>query len=168
MAGYFENYRAGEERRNRLILRGILALILLCILSVAGYYFFRNRSESQKLETFRQLLEQKKYEEAYAFWGCTPEKPCRYYAYEKFLRDWGPESGITDWKNMKRVRKVTCTDGYGEGWKFGEGPDQTVHLWVVREDQSLSFDPWPNWRQTWLAAALNNCSGMTRGLSVQQ
>lgn len=170
MATYLETYGAGEEKRNKLIVRALLAFVGVVVLSIAGYYFFRNRAEVQKLERFQALLAAQKFDEAYAEWGCTDEKPCRYYQKEKFLQDWGPASGHTDWGKMERVRKVTCTDGYGEGWRFGgdkQGSD-TVHLWVVREDLSISYDPWPNWRQTWLAALLNNCSGMTRGLSVKK
>jgi hypothetical protein len=159
MPGYLDNYGAGEERRNKLMVRAVLGFLALLALSTATYYFLRNRSEKARIETFREILARQDYKAAYEHWGCTTEKPCPYYSYEKFMEDWGPKSGHTDFASMKPVRTITCKDGYGQGWKFG---DDIVHLWVVREDQALSYDPWPNWRQTWLAAALNDCSGMTR------
>lgn len=159
MSGYLDNYGAGEERRNKLIVRAVLAFLAIVVVSVAGYYGLRNRKEKGRIESFREILQRQDYKAAYTFWGCTDEKPCPHYRFDKFLEDWGPKSGHTDFSSMQPVRTVTCRDGYGQGWKFG---DDTVHLWVVREDQSLSFAPWPNWRQTWLAAAFNDCSGMTR------
>jgi hypothetical protein len=159
MPGYLDNYGAGEERRNKLIVRAVLAFVALIVLSLAAYYGLRNRKEKARIETFREILQRQDYKAAYAHWGCTEEKPCPHYSYEKFLEDWGPKSGHTDFAGMQPVRTVTCRDGYGQGWKFG---DDVVHLWVVREDQALSYAPWPNWRQTWLAAAFNDCSGMTR------
>jgi hypothetical protein len=159
MSSFLDQYGAGEERRNKLILRGVAAAILLVAVAIFGYYMLRNRGEAAKIARFRELLTAKDYAGAYVHWGCTAAKPCPYYPMDKFLEDWGPQSGHTDFAAMTPVRRVTCKDGYGQGWKF---PTDTVHLWVVREDQSLSFDPWPNWRQTWLAAALNDCSGLTR------
>ncbi len=160
MSSYLDQYGAGEERRNKLIVRAVLLLVATALVSVASYYLLRNRGEQARLEGFRALLEKKDFQGAYAYWGCTAQKPCPYYPLEKFLEDWGPASGHTDFASMKPVRRVTCKDGYGQGWKFKD--DDIVHLWVVREDQSLSYDPWPNWRQTWLAAAFNDCSGLTR------
>jgi hypothetical protein len=161
MSGYLDQYGAGEERRNKIIVRAVLALVGMVVVAIGGYYYFRNFKEQRKLADFRAILERKDYEGAYRFWGCTNEKPCRDYGYEKFLEDWGPKSSHTNWGSLRVVRKVTCKDGYGQGWKFG---DDTIHMWVVREDQALSYDPWPNWRQTWLAALFNDCSGMNRTL----
>lgn len=159
MSSYLDHYGAGEERRNKLIVRAVLAFLALIALSAAAYYGLRNRSELAKLDQFRQILTAKDYDGAYRFWGCTPEKPCPQYPVNKFLEDWGPNSPHTDFSRLEVTRKVTCAAGYGQSWKFG---DDTVHLWIVREDQSLSYDPWPNWQQTWLAALLNDCSGLER------
>lgn len=165
MSSFLDQYGAGEERRNKRIVRAVLVLLGMVAGWVGGYYVLRNWSEQNRLSEFRALLEKKDYQGAYRHWGCTPEKPCKYYAYEKFLEDWGEKSGHTDFQSMQVVRKVTCTDGYGNSWKFG---NDVVHLWVVREDQALSYDPWPNWRQTWLAALFNDCSGMSRNLTIKR
>lgn len=161
MSSYLDQYGAGEERRNKNIVRAVLALVGLVALSLAGYYALRNHSENGKLDAFRALLEKKDYAGAYRYWGCTPEKPCPDYAHDKFLEDWGEKSGHTDFAKMQVNRRVTCKDGYGRGWKFG---DDEVYLWVVRSDQSLSFEPWPHWKQSWLAALFNDCSGRNRTL----
>jgi hypothetical protein len=164
MSSYLDTYGAGEERRNRMVVRAVLVLAGAVVLAVAGYLLLRNRMAESKLKDFRTALETKDYPRAYRVWGCTPEKPCPHYSYEKFLEDWGEKSGHTNFATMTEVRKVTCKDGYGVGWKFG---DDTVHLWVVREDQSMSYDPWPNWRQTWLAALFNDCSGLSKSIRVK-
>ncbi|WP_031497188.1 hypothetical protein [Bryobacter aggregatus] len=161
MSSYLDQYGAGEERRNKMIVRAVLAFVALIVLGIAGYYALRNHSEKNKLAGFREILEKQDYPGAYRYWGCTPEKPCRNYAYEKFLEDWGPKSGHTEFSKMQEIRKVTCKDGFGVGWKF---PSDTLHLWIVREDQSMSYDPFPSWKQTWIAALFNDCSGMNRGL----
>jgi hypothetical protein len=161
MASYLDQYGAGEERRNKMIVRAVLGFLGLVIVATGAYFYLRNAKEQGRLSEFRALLEKKDYQAAYRHWGCTPEKPCKYYPFEKFLRDWGEKSGHTDFGSMQVVRKVTCKDGYGNGWKFG---DDTVHVWVVREDLTLGFDPWPNWKQTWLAGLFNDCSGLNRTL----
>lgn len=165
MSSFLDQYGAGEERRNKMIVRAVLVFLGMVAGWVGGYYVLRNWSEQNRLSEFRALLEKKDYQGAYRHWGCTPEKPCKYYAYEKFLEDWGEKSGHTEFQSMQVVRKVTCKDGYGNSWKFG---NDVVHLWVVREDQALSYDPWPNWRQTWLAALFNDCSGMSRNLTIKR
>jgi len=158
---YLDQYGVGEERRNKNIVRAVLGFLGLVILVTAGYFYLRNYKEQGKLSVFRAILEKKDFEGAYRHWGCTAEKPCKYYPYDKFLEDWGPKSEHTNWASMRVVRKVTCRDGYGNGWKFG---NDVMHVWIAREDQSLGYDPWPNWRQTWLAAIFNDCSGLNRTL----
>lgn len=165
MSSYLDNYGVAEERRNKILVRAVLALLGLVVLSLTAYFVLRNSGEQRKLAQFRELLEKKDFNGAYTFWGCTPEKPCKDYSQERFLEDWGPKSPHTDWTQRKVVRSVTCRDGYGEGWQFGSGSNtDTIHMWVVREDQSLSYDPWPNWRQTWIAAIFNDCRGLNRML----
>lgn len=144
-----------------MIVRAVFAFLGLTIVGLIGYYGLRNYSEQGKLAGFREILEKQDYQGAYRYWGCTAEKPCRDYAFNKFLEDWGPKSGHTNFATMQVTRKVTCKDGYGVGWKFG---NDAMYMWVVRPDQSLSYDPWPNWRQSWLAALFNDCSGMNRTL----
>ncbi len=164
MGSYLDNYGAGEERRNKLIVRAVFLVLGLIAGATGAYYFFRNYTEESRLAGFRALLEKKDYPGAYRHWGCTEEAPCPHYSYEKFLEDWGESSGHTNFAGMTVVRKVTCTDGYGNGWKFG---NDTVHLWVVREDQKLGYDPWPNWHQTWLAAIFNDCSGLNKSIRIK-
>jgi hypothetical protein len=165
MSSYLDTYGVAEERRNKFLVRAVLALLGVIVLSVVGYFGYRNFREQRKMAEFRQLLEKKDYNGAYAFWGCTPAKPCKDYSLERFLEDWGPQSPHTNFASVKVVRSVTCRDGYGQGWQFntGNGTD-TIHVWVVREDQSLSYDPWPNWQQTWIAAIFNDCRGLNRML----
>lgn len=161
MSSYLDQYGAGEERRNKIIVRAVLAFVGVIVVGLGGYFALRNYSEGKKLAGFQELLEKKDYPGAYRYWGCTTEKPCPNYSFEKFVEDWGAKSGHTDFARMKVSRKVTCKDGYGNGWKFG---DDEMYLWVVRPDQSLSYEPWPNWKQSWLAALFNDCSGRNRTL----
>lgn len=165
MSEFLVNYGAGEERRNKRIVRAVLVFLIAVVVATFAYFWLRNRSEQAKLDGFRQVLASKDYAAAYRYWGCTPQTPCPNYPYEKFLEDWGEKSGHTDLAKLEVVRQVTCKAGFGQSWKFG---DDTVHLWVVREDQAMSYDPWPNWRQTWIAAIFNDCSGLERTLPTRK
>src|ERR1700683_242298 len=96
MASYLEGYGAGEEQRERrtkrLVLWGLVALIAL----TGAYFTFRNWRQEQVVKQFLSLLQQKKYQEAYAMWGCTAEHPCKYYSPEQFTSEWGPASPYAD------------------------------------------------------------------------
>ena len=76
MAGYLENYGAGEAKREGLLKWGILSAIGVLVLSVVLFYSFRHFRERQALDAFIEALQKKDYKAAYATWGCTESNPC--------------------------------------------------------------------------------------------
>jgi hypothetical protein len=99
MAGYLQNYGAGEEHRNRIVKFLILGMLAALILALAAYLFLHNRSEEKTVEHFLAQVNAHDYKDAYVTWGCTEANPCRNYDYARFLEDWGPKTKATSpWK----------------------------------------------------------------------
>lgn len=141
MPGYLEAYGAGEEKREKLIKR--IALVLVLVLVGAGglYFFFRNYRETRQAELFFDLLRAKDYKAAYALWGCTESSPCAEYRMEKFLEDWGPDSPHADLSRLEITRTRGCSAGVIIEASFGQGI--TEYLWVERGKKTIGYAPWP-------------------------
>ena len=134
------SYGVAEERRARLIKRVALWGSLAVIAGLVLYFWFRNWRQEQTVKQFFSLLEQKKYQDAYAMWGCTPQTPCPYYSPERFTEDWGP-SGI--YKNPERmaIENVdACDTGVVFDVSYPGSDDQG--LWVERKTKFISYAPW--------------------------
>ena len=56
MAGYLDQYGAGEERRNRIIIRSILAVVFLVIASALTWYLTLNRHQESIVKSFIAAL----------------------------------------------------------------------------------------------------------------
>ena len=109
MAGYLDQYGAGEERREKTI--KILAIALAVIVLVGGplLFIFHNIRQENQVKRFVGLLEAHQYKEAYALWGCTDTKPCEGYDMKHFMEDWGP--GRQDLANFRIERSRSCGSG---------------------------------------------------------
>jgi hypothetical protein len=139
MAGYLDSYGVVEERRGRAIKRVVLWGAVV-VLVVGGLYFgFRNWRQEQVVKHFFALLQEKKYQEAYALWGCTQEQPCKYWGPEKFNEEWGPSSPYADVSTIKVVHEDSC----GNGVVFDiESPKmQPQGLFVENSSNTLSYAP---------------------------
>ena len=42
MAGYLDQYGAGEEQRNRIIIRAVIAIVVAVIVGSLGWYLLKN------------------------------------------------------------------------------------------------------------------------------
>ncbi len=71
MPGYLEGYGAGEEKREKLIKRIALFVVLALIVGGVSYFFLRNFRETQQTKLFFELLRKQDYVAAYRLWGCT-------------------------------------------------------------------------------------------------
>jgi len=137
-SSFLENYGAGEVKRERLIRRAILALVTILVVGGATWFFLRNYKEDSRVSTFVSLLQKKDYPAAYAMWGCTVEKPCRDYDYQRFLEDWS--AGVhADASAVKIEKTRNCTGGVIRKLKY---PGDEVLIFVSRGDLMLSFPPW--------------------------
>ena len=141
MASYLETYGTGEEKRagrERLFKRAAAALALVLVAGGAGWYLLRNYKEDAQVSRFVELLRKKDHAGAYAMWGCTVEKPCRDYQYQRFLEDWN--SGVHADASAVTVSKVrNCTGGVIRKLKY---PGDEVLIFVGRTDLQITFPPW--------------------------
>jgi len=139
MAGYLDQYGAGEERRGKIIRNVVITVVALAVIGGALYFNFHNYREEQQVKQFMSLLSGKNYKAAYALFGCTDAKPCRYYPFDKFMEDWGPTSGHSGFDSARITRSRSC--GSGVLLTVDYGSNQQEKLWVERGDKSIGFPP---------------------------
>ena len=139
MAGYLEQYGAGDERRIKIVKTAVISVLTLAIAGGALFFIFHNYREESCVKQFYALLQAKDYKGAYALFGCTDTKPCRYYGFDKFQEDWGPNTGHDDLSNVRISRSRSC--GSGVLLTVEYGANQQEKLWVERHDMSIGFPP---------------------------
>jgi len=143
MPGYLEGYGAGEERRERILKRSLLAVLAVLVAGVGLYFTFRNYRELKQAKLFLHLLRGKDYQTAYRLWGCAEPgaQACQDYPFDRFVEDWGPQSAHANVAaaEIKKVRG--CPTGVIVTVQFG--PEQEEFLWVERKDRFIGFAPWP-------------------------
>lgn len=141
MSGYFETYGVAEARRLRII--KIIVISVVAVFTVSGllYWKFKDYKEEKQLALFFDRLKAGDYKGAHALWGCTDEKPCRDYNFDRFMEDWGPKSDAADLSSLKVSKVRSCNAGIIEKADFG--PGRSALLWVQRQDLTVGFAPWP-------------------------
>ena len=142
MASYLEQYGAGEERRGKIakiVKTVVLSLVALLVIGGGLYFNFHNFREERQVKQFFVHLSARDYKAAYALFGCTDAKPCRYYPFNKFMEDWGPASGHSSFSEARITRSRSC--GSGVLLTVNYGKDQEEKLWVERQDMSIGFPP---------------------------
>ena len=115
MAGYLDQYGAGEERRNRIIIRSILTVLAIVVVWTLGWYLLLNHHEEGVVKQFVAALKRGDTQGAYKIWNCAAADTCRDYTYEKFMQDWGPgptgpdlaRIGLTDSEECNNAAMVT-------------------------------------------------------------
>ena len=137
MAGYLENYGAGDERREKITKRAVISVVVLLLVALLGYAFFHNYPEERQAKRFFELLQAKDYKDAYTLWGCTDAKPCRDYAMPEFMKDWGPQQAPVS--NIDVLDAESCGSGVIIDVDAGKAGDKK--LWVERDSHILSFPP---------------------------
>src|SRR4051794_20899230 len=89
MPGYLDQYGAGEEERNRIIIRSVVSLVVLVIVVSLGWYLLKNHHQEGVVKAFLADVRRGDLQSAYRDWGCTAEKRCSAYTFQKFSGDWG-------------------------------------------------------------------------------
>jgi hypothetical protein len=141
MAGYLDQYGAGEERRNTIVARIVkigLSAIVVCAL---GWYILRNHHQEGVVKSFVGAVRQGDLQGAYRIWGCTQQKPCSGYEFDKFASDWGPRGDAPDTSMFGLTDSESCNDGVLLTLQVNKA--RAEKLWVVRGDDSISFAPYP-------------------------
>jgi hypothetical protein len=140
MGGYLDGYGVTDERRERLVKRIVIWGLAVVVVAVGAYFWFRNYRQEQVVKEFLSLLEQKKYQEAYAMLGCTQEHPCKYYSPDKFNEDWGPSSPYANPSSIKLGHEDNC--GNGVVFEIVEPKtDPPRGLFVDKETNTIGFAP---------------------------
>ena|ERR1044071_1645661 len=140
MAGYLDQYGAGEERREKTIKYVVVSLVALAILGGVLYFFFHNYPQERQAKRFFSLLEAHDYNGAYNLWVRT-DADRRGYPFDAFMRDWGPQGGHPDVSSFHISRSRSCGSGVILTIDFGNS--QQEKLWVQREDLTIGFSPLP-------------------------
>jgi hypothetical protein len=137
MAGYLDQYGAGDERRAKIIKTLVFSLIAVLVIGGPLFYIFHNYRQESQAKRFFRALEAHDYQTAYAIWGCTDAKPCAGYPMADFLKDWGNR----DVAGYNITRSRSCGSGVILTVDFGKGQEEK--LWVERKDLTIGFSPFP-------------------------
>ena len=138
--GFLDQYDQQSWGFNRLA-KAVGWVLLAGVIAYSIFWlFFRNWREERTTKEFLALLQQARYEQAYRKWGCTPEKPCRFYPYDDFLEDWGPDSPIGAVKSFSLGRSYTQTNGVIIEVEVN-GKKQP-NLWVEKGTEQIGFFPY--------------------------
>jgi hypothetical protein len=135
------SYGVAEERRARFIKRLLIWGSVTIVVAAVLFLWFRNWRQEQTVKQFFALLEQKKYQDAYAMWGCTQDHPCKYYSPSAFNEDWGPDSPFADIAAIKIEHEDNC--GSGVVFDLESPKAKPTGLFVEKGTEILSFAPGP-------------------------
>lgn len=147
MPGYLEQYGVGEEERNRLIFRSVVAAIVTVIAASLTWYLLRNHHQESVVKTFLGAVRSGNYETAYRDWGCTSEKPCSGYSFDKFKQDWDNTGKDTapDPAILGIVDSESCNTGVL--LTVAVNATRVEKLWVDKDrgkdSDEISFAPYP-------------------------
>jgi len=153
MAGYLDEYGAGDERREKrnrwfMISGGVVLGALL-----VGWFLFgwdkseivrephvarlvqklRNHRQEDEVRQFLDEVKSGQYEAAYRLWG-----PSKEYPFEKFMQDWGPQSQRS-LSSFAIVKSRSCGSGVMITVDFPKGTEES--LWVQKRDRTIGFSP---------------------------
>jgi hypothetical protein len=134
VSAFLEGYGEGDARRERRTKRIVLAVVALSIIAGVAAYIMRDFREIRQANRFAELVKQKQFEAAYRLWGCDKAKPCRDYAFAKFMADWGQVD-----ISAARATDRNCSSGVIRTFEFSS--DNKVYIWVDKSDRAISFAP---------------------------
>jgi hypothetical protein len=137
---FLADYGQADRRYEKIVRFAGYLLLATLVLGSIYWLFFRNWREERRIGQFLSLLEQQRYEEAYVLWGCSLQDPCRFYAYDKFLEDWGPDSPVGPVRDYDVGRSYEQQSGV---IVLVQANGRSVpNLWVEKDTQVISFSPY--------------------------
>jgi len=139
MAGYLDQYGAGDARRIKIMKIAAIAVAAIILIGGPLLFIFHNYRQESQVKQFFKLLDAHRYQEAYALWGCTDAHPCKGYSMDSFLADWGP--GKADVSNFRIERSRSCGSGVILTVDFDKNRQEK--LWVERDSLTIGFSPMP-------------------------
>ncbi|MCX6615593.1 MAG: hypothetical protein NTZ98_05775 [Acidobacteria bacterium] len=131
----FEDVNRPEViRRERLVKRIIIGVIIGAIVAGFLYWELRDWPEERTAKRFLATLQRGDYQQAYRIW-----QPSSTYAFNDFLRDWGPNGEYGKVQSFK----VVASQSSGSGVIVtADINGKEARIWVERKDKSLSFPPY--------------------------
>ncbi len=140
MAGYLDQYGAGEAQREKVIKIVLAAVAVVVVVGGVLFFMLHNYRQEQQAKRFFDLLERHDYQAAYDLWVRT-DSDRRGYPIEAFMRDWGPQSPHPDVAGFRIAKSRSCGSGVILTVDFPKG--QQEKLWVQRDDLTIGFSPLP-------------------------
>jgi len=143
MPGYLDQYGAGEEERNRLILRSVVAIVVVVAATALGWYLLKNHHQESVVKTFLGDVRRGDPQAAYRDWGCTSAKLCSDYTFDKFNEDWG--KAAKDSAPDPAILRLTDSESCSTGVLLTVAVNATRQekLWVEKSNDAISFAPYP-------------------------
>lgn len=135
MAGFLDQYGAGDERRAKRIKLIILSVAVGLSLYGLIYYFFHNFRQDQQVKQFFQLLAAHNYTAAYNLWNGS-DTSSHDYPMTAFLQDWGPPVDVS---GFSVIDDESCGKSVIVDVDAGKAGNKKV--WVSRDTLGLSFPP---------------------------
>lgn len=136
---YLGSYGTKGLLAERIAKALLIAVAAAAVLGPTYYVFFRNWREELQAKRFFELLKGREYAEAYSMWGCSVEEPCRYYPYDEFLEDWGPEGIVGVVNDFSLGRSFTQPNGVI--LRYAVNGVEGDPLWIERAPDKISFAP---------------------------
>lgn len=140
MAGYLDQYGAGDERRIKIIKTLVISLVTLVVLGGVALFVFHNFRQERQATRFFERLQTRDYPGAYELW-VSSESDRRGYPFPSFLQDWGPQSPHADVSGYKISKSRSCGNGVILTVDFAGGKQEK--LWVQRDNLTIGFSPLP-------------------------
>jgi hypothetical protein len=137
MAGFFDEYGAGDERRARNIKLIAVSVLVAAVLTGLLYFFLRNYRQEQQAKRFFQLLEAHNYQAAYDMW-VTSDSDRNGYPMSAFMQDWGPQT--MDVHKFTIMDAESCGNAVIVDADLGSAGDKK--LWINRQTLVLGFGPY--------------------------
>src|ERR1700733_9467100 len=137
MAGFFDEYGAGDERRARNIKLIAVSVLVAAVLTGLLYFFLRNYRQEQQAKRFFQLLEAHNYQAAYDMW-VTSDSDRGGYPMSAFMQDWGPQT--MDVHKFTIMDAESCGNAVIVDADLGSAGDKK--LWINRQTLVLGFGPY--------------------------
>jgi hypothetical protein len=140
MAGYLDQYGAGDERRSKIIKTIVISLLAVIVVGGTLTFIFYNYRQEQQVKRFFELVAARDYQPAYAMWVRT-EQDRHGYSFDSFMQDWGPQGEHGDVTSYHIAKSRSCGSGVILTVDFGKSPE--AKLWVQRSDLTIGFSPYP-------------------------
>ena len=137
MAGYLDEYGAGDERRARIIKTIVVAVAGIAVLYGLLYFFFHNYRQEQQAKRFFELLEAQNYTAAYNMWVSSDADRAG-YPMKSFMEDWGPQA--MSLKSFSILDAESCGNNVIVDADLGKAGDKK--LWINRQTLELGFGPY--------------------------